>query len=184
MTVTRVFLTGFMGSGKTTVGQMLARALNWQFIDLDQYVEKQQGQSIRHIFDTEGEVAFRQMEHHALKEVAKRSNIIVSTGGGTPCFHGNMELMNQSGLTIYLKLDAKVLKDRLMPARKSRPLIAKKSDSELLAFIHEKLAEREPWYNQSAVKADATTVGVAPYINIIEMYNQSNNRLGQTPDAS
>lgn len=173
MTVTRVFLTGFMGSGKTTVGQMLARALDWQFIDLDQHIEKQEGQSIRDIFETSGEVAFRQMEHKALKEVSLLSHVIVSTGGGTPCFHGNMDWMNQSGLTIYLKLDAKVLKDRLMPARKSRPLIANKSDSELLDFIREKLAEREPWYMQSAVKADATTVGVAPYVNIIEMYNQS-----------
>lgn len=178
MAVTRVFLTGFMGSGKTTVGQMLASALNWQFIDLDQHIEKQQQQSIRHIFDTKGEAAFRQMEHDALKEVATLSNIIVSTGGGTPCFHGNMDLMNQIGLTIYLKLDAEVLRDRLMPARKSRPLIAEKSDSELLLFIREKLAEREQWYNLSAVKADATTVGVVPYINIIEMYNQSNKPSG------
>ncbi len=173
MTVTRVFLTGFMGSGKTTVGQMLARALNWQFIDLDQYIEKQQEQSIRQIFETEGEASFRQMEHQALKDVAEISNVIVSTGGGTPCFHGNMDLMNKSGLTIYLKLEPEVLKDRLMPARKSRPLIAGKSDSELLDFIRKKLAEREPWYRQSVVKADATSVGVAPYINIIEMYNRS-----------
>lgn len=107
--------------------------------------------------------------------MTRLSRVIVSTGGGTPCFHKNMELMNQSGLTIYLKLDANILKDRLMPARKSRPLIADKSDSELLLFIQEKLAEREPFYNLSAVKADATTVGVAPYINIIEMYNQSNH---------
>jgi shikimate kinase len=173
MTVKRVYLTGFMGSGKTTVGQMLARALKWQFIDLDQHIEKQEGQSIRAIFDARGEAAFRQMEHKALGEVAKLSQVIVSTGGGTPCFHGNMDLMNQSGLTIYLKLEANVLKDRLMPARKSRPLIANKTDSELMDFIQEKLAEREPWYMQSAVKADATTVGVAPYINIIELYNQS-----------
>lgn len=175
MTVTRVFLTGFMGSGKTTVGQMLARALQWQFIDLDQHIEKKQGQSISDIFSTRGEAAFRQMEHEAVLEMTRLSRVIVSTGGGTPCFHNNMELMNQSGLTIYLKLDATILKDRLMPARKSRPLIADKSDSELLLFIQEKLAEREPFYNLSAVKADATTVGVAPYINIIEMYNQSNH---------
>jgi shikimate kinase len=175
MAITRVYLTGFMGSGKTTVGQMLARTLNWQFIDLDQHIEKQQGQSISHIFETKGEEVFRQMEHQALKEVAELSNVIISTGGGTPCFHGNMDLMNQSGLTIYLKLNAEILKDRLMPARKSRPLIAKKSSSELLVFIREKLAEREPWYEQAAVKADATTVGVAPYIKIIEMYNQSEN---------
>ncbi len=163
-----------MGSGKTTVGQMLARALKWQFIDLDQHIEKKHGQSIPHIFSTQGEAAFRQMENEAINEMTQLSNVIVSTGGGTPCFHGNMDLMNQSGLTIYLKLDAEVLKDRLMPAKKSRPLIANKSDSELLDFIREKLREREMYYMQSAVKADATAVGVAPYINIIEMYNQSN----------
>lgn len=173
MSVTRVYLTGFMGSGKTTVGQMLARALDWQFIDLDQHIEKQEGQSITDIFKAKGEAGFRQLEHEALKQVSLLSRVIVSTGGGTPCFNGNMELMNQSGLTIYLKLDAKVLRDRLLPARKSRPLIADKSDGELLDFICEKLAEREPYYMQSAVKADATTVGVAPYLNIIEMYNQS-----------
>jgi shikimate kinase len=175
MTVTRVFLTGFMGSGKTTVGQMLARALQWRFIDLDQYIEEQRGQSVSDIFSTHGETAFRQMEHEAVIEMTHLSRVIVSTGGGTPCFHGNMDLMNQSGLTIYLKLSADILKDRLMPARKTRPLIAEKSDSELLDFVRKKLEEREPCYEKAAVKADATTVGVAPYINIIEMYNQSNH---------
>lgn len=161
-----------MGSGKTTVGQMLARALQWRFIDLDHYIEQSQGKSITALFDELGEAGFRLLEHEALKEVAALKRVVVSTGGGAPCFHKNMQLMRSKGLTIYLQLSPEVLYERLLPARKSRPLLAGKSDEELLDFIRQKLAEREDYYKQAAVHADATAVGVAPYLNIIERYNQ------------
>jgi len=175
MTVTRVFLIGFMGSGKTTVGKMLSHSLNWRFIDLDQLIEKKEGQSITQIFATKGELAFRQLEHEVLKEVADYSNVIISTGGGTPCYHGNMDFINQKGLSIYLESDAETLKNRLLPAKKSRPLIADKSEEELLNFIKEKLSEREPWYNKAKTKTDATCIGITSYLNIIETYNKLNS---------
>src|SRR5690554_7670123 len=97
--VNSVFLTGFMGSGKTTVGQMLARALQWRFIDLDHYIVQSQGKSITALFDEIGEAGFRLLEHEALKEVAALKRVVVSTGGGAPCFHKNMQLMRSKGLT-------------------------------------------------------------------------------------
>jgi shikimate kinase len=164
----RIFLVGFMGSGKSTVGRNLARALNWTFIDLDSYIQEKQGCSISEIFERNGETAFRLLEKESLEEVELLDKVVVATGGGAPCYHNNMLGMKQAGLTIYLKLVPKELQIRLLPARKTRPLIANKSDDELLEFIEEKLKEREPFYAQASVVADATANGIEPYLNIIK----------------
>lgn len=170
MTVERIFLVGFMGSGKSTVGRILARAMAWKFIDLDDYVQEKEGMTITQIFAQYGEKAFREMEKNAITEVSLLQNVIIATGGGAPCFHNNMVFMKEHGLTIYLFLNAEGLCERLMPARNSRPLIANKNKSELLAFIKEKIAEREPYYSKAHITADATTVGTEPYVNIIRLY--------------
>jgi shikimate kinase len=164
----RIFLVGFMGSGKSTVGRNLARALNWTFIDLDTYIQDKQGCSIPEIFERDGETAFRLLEKESLEEVELLDKVVVATGGGAPCYHNNMITMNNAGLTIYLKIIPKELQIRLLPARKTRPLIANKSDDELLEFIEEKLKEREPFYAQASVVADATANGIEPYLNIIK----------------
>ncbi len=166
----RIFLIGFMGCGKSTVGRNLARALNWKFIDLDQFIQEQEGLSITEIFSQQGEEVFRMLEKNALDKVATLENVVIATGGGAPCTHNNLERMKETGLTIYLKLEPEGLLERLLPARKSRPLIANKSDDELLLFIREKLAEREPFYNQASVVADASVTGVEPYMQIIKLY--------------
>jgi shikimate kinase len=170
MSVERVFLIGFMGSGKSTVGRMLSSAMDWDFIDLDDYIQERNGKTITEIFKTEGEAVFREMERNALEDMSLRSNLIIATGGGTPCFHNNLDTMNRIGLTIYLKLSPEELCERLMPARKSRPLIADKSERELLKFVVEKLSEREQWYKKAAVVADARAVGPGSYLNIIRMF--------------
>lgn len=166
----RIFLIGFMGCGKSTVGRNLARALNWKFIDLDQFIQEQEGLSITEIFSQQGEEVFRMLEKNALEKVATIENVVIATGGGAPCHHNNLGRMKETGLTIYLKLEPEGLLERLLPARKSRPLIANKSDNELLLFIREKLAEREPFYNQASVIADASVTGVEPYLRIIKLY--------------
>ena len=169
----RIFLIGFMGCGKSTVGRNLARAMNWRFIDLDTFIQDKEKRTISEIFSHEGEEAFRLMEKKALEEVATFSQVVVATGGGVPCYYQNLELMKKTGLTIYLKLTPKELTDRLLPARKSRPLIAHKTDEELLAFIEEKLAQREPFYCKASIVADATATSVAPYLRIIRMHQST-----------
>lgn len=170
MVLNRVFLIGFMGSGKSTVGHLLARSIDWQFIDLDLYIEKTQKRTIAEIFASDGEQIFRQIEREALHQVTKLERVIVATGGGSPCFEDNMKFMNREGLTIYLELTPEVLMQRLKDAKASRPLIAGKNEAELLDFIKSKLKEREAYYKKAAVIADARAVGVDSYIKIIESY--------------
>jgi len=148
-----LFLIGFMGCGKSTVGKHLADQLHKNLIDLDAFIEARQNKKITEIFASEGESAFRQIEHKALQEVCKSENQVISVGGGAPCFHNNMQWMNQNGITIYLKLSALALSERLnnLPkqARDSRPLIANKTKDELYDFICMMLEKREHFYNQS-----------------------------------
>lgn len=142
----RIFLIGFMGSGKTTLGKQLARKLGYDFIDQDDYIEKKAGCTIARYFEKYGEEAFRKFEHEALKELIKIENAVISTGGGAPCFFNNIEIMNKSGIAIYLKMKPEVLRSRLRHAQTERPLIKGKTEQELLEFIKSKLTEREPFY--------------------------------------
>jgi shikimate kinase len=168
MDIKRIFLIGFMGSGKTTLGRNLANSMKWRFIDLDHYVEQKAGISVSDIFVTRGESEFRELERNALGELLMLENVVVSTGGGTPCFFDNLERMNQSGLTIYLKLPAEVLKVRLEHGKLSRPLVAQKSAIELLHYIKEKLAERSVYYEKSMIVADAEVLSTEDYLAIIK----------------
>lgn len=170
MAVNRLYLTGFMGCGKSTVGRMLAPALNWHFIDMDSYIEKKEGRTIADIFASEGEIFFRQLENQALQNIASMEDVVVATGGGAPCFLNNMQLMNDSGLTIYLKVAPEELFQRVRMGKTERPLLAGKSDDELLTYIREKLEEREPWYQQAMETADSGLWGVEHYLSIVEKY--------------
>jgi len=170
MAAKRIYLTGFMGCGKSTVGRMLAPALKWRFIDLDKYIEDKEGRTIPEIFAAEGESFFRQLENEALQDIVSMEDVVVATGGGAPCFLNNMQLMNESGLTVYLKVAPEELFLRLGPGKTERPLLAGKSDEELIAFIREKLGEREPWYLQAKETADAGLWGMDHYLRIVEKY--------------
>ena len=147
----KVFLIGFMGCGKTTFGRKLAKKLEWDFIDLDEYIEADQKESIREIFSSKGEAYFRRLETKALEEASKWEKTVVSTGGGTPCFNNNINFINNIGLSIYIKLSAEVLKSRLEGGKSKRPLIANLSNVELLNFIKYKLAERSEDYSKSEI---------------------------------
>ena len=142
----RVFLMGFMGAGKTTLGKALAKDLDISFIDLDQYIERRYMKSVSQIFATRGEQGFREIESRMLREVGEFDDVIVSCGGSTPLIGDNMEFMLQHGQTVYLKCDNDTLLRRLKVARSQRPLIASKTDDELAAFIESETARREPGY--------------------------------------
>lgn len=150
----RIILIGYMGAGKTTLGKILARELNLEFIDLDWYIENRFHQSVSQLFATRGEEGFRQLEQRMLHEVAEFEDVVISAGGGTPCFFDNMEYMNRQGLTVYLKASPETLRTHLRMGKQKRPLIAQKNDEELDAFIRDSLDKREPYYNQARVTFD------------------------------
>ncbi len=135
-----------MGAGKTTVGKELAKRLGVTFYDLDWYIETRMRKKVKEIFDERGEEGFRQIEHNMLHEVAEFENVVVSCGGGTPCFFDNMDYINQQGTVVYLKCTPQVLFKHLKMGKGVRPLLLGKTDDELLAYITEHLAEREKFY--------------------------------------
>jgi shikimate kinase len=147
----RIYLVGFMGSGKTTVGRKLAAILGYDFIDLDDFIENEYKISIPRIFEKYDENAFRKIEHKSLKRCSDYENTLISTGGGTPCFFNNMELINNSGFSVYIRMHPKSLYNRLISSKKKRPLLKEKSPEEIMAFIEHSLKVREPFYNQAAL---------------------------------
>ena len=142
----RVFLMGFMGAGKTTLGKALAKDLEVSFVDLDQYIERRSLKSVSQIFATRGEQGFREIESRMLREVGEFDDVIVSCGGSTPLIGDNMDFMLEHGQTVYLKCENDTLLRRLKSARSQRPLIASKTDDELAAFIESETKRREPGY--------------------------------------
>lgn len=150
-----IFLIGFMGSGKTTIGKMLAAKLKFTFVDLDSEIELSQGMEVSNIFSKMGEQPFREMERDKLASFIKNDNHVLSVGGGFPCFYNNMETMNNTGVTIYLKMSAEAILARLLQLPKtsilSRPLIANKTNDELSDYIKSTLLKREPFYSQARI---------------------------------
>lgn len=150
--MTRIFLIGYMGAGKTTLGRALAKELGIQFIDLDSYIEERLCKSVAQIFADKGEEGFREVERRMLHEAGEFEDVIISTGGGTPCFFDNIEYMNRQGTTVFLDVPVERLFIRLSIARKKRPLIMNKNDKELRDFIGEQLEKRLPHYSRAKQK--------------------------------
>lgn len=146
-----IFLIGFMGSGKSTLGRALSRATGLQFIDLDLYIECRFHASVRDIFASQGEDAFRDIERRMLREVCDFEDVIVACGGGTPCFFDNMDIMNRSGVTVMLDASRPRLLERLKLGRRKRPLIAAMTDEQLEQYIADALEARMPHYSKAAV---------------------------------
>ncbi len=151
----KIFLIGFMGSGKSTVGKQLASLLNYEFIDLDDLIERNEQSTINDIFIMKGEEYFRTKESFYLKSLDPIMNAVVATGGGTPCFSDNMKWMNEQGITVYLKTGISVLSARLNKERDHRPLLRSINEQDLPDFITAKLKERERYYLQSKYAVDA-----------------------------
>ncbi len=148
----RIFLIGFMGSGKSYVGKRLAAQLQYTFYDLDELIEQETGTTIRDIFTGQGEDWFRQLESRVLRRSLLHERAVISCGGGTPCFFDNMRWMNQHGITIWLNPPVKVLYQRLQRKPHKRPLLAGlTSEQAWMSFLETKLAERIPFYSQAKV---------------------------------
>ena len=145
----RIILIGYMGAGKTTVGKALAKELHMPFYDLDWYIESRMHKTVKAIFDERGEAGFRKIEHNMLHEVAEFEDIIISSGGGTPCFFDNIDYMNRQGETVYLKATPEVLYGHLKMGKTIRPLLLNKTADEVQVFIREQLAQREPYYSRA-----------------------------------
>jgi shikimate kinase len=141
-----------MAAGKTTLGKALARSAGLSFVDLDWYIEQRMHRSVSQLFAERGEEGFRVLERNLLHEVAQFEDVVISTGGGAPCFFDNMAFMNSCGRTVFLDVDPEVLFARLRVARYQRPLIREKDDDQLRAFIASALAEREPRYAQAGLR--------------------------------
>lgn len=146
---TRIILLGYMGAGKTTVGKALSKDLGMMFYDLDWYIENRMHMTVKEIFDEKGEEGFRKIESNMLHEVAEFEDVIISCGGGTPCFFDNMDYMNRQGETIYLKATPDVLYKHLKMGRTVRPLLLNKTPDEVREFVGKQLAERETYYNKA-----------------------------------
>lgn len=149
--MTPLFLVGYMGCGKSTIGRKLARALHLEFVDTDHRIEEREGATVIDIFHYEGEERFRTIEREVLEEVitAERASV-VSTGGGLPAWGDNMARMNEVGRTIYLKRSAENIASRLSPyGRQKRPRLRGLNDEELVIFMREDMAKRDPYYSQA-----------------------------------
>ena len=133
--MTRIFLIGYMGAGKTTLGKAFSRELGLTFIDLDWYIEERFHKTVQQLFSERGDQGFRELEQKMLHEVAEFEDVVISAGGGTPCFFDNMDYMNACGDTVFLQVEPEVLFHRLKVAKQQRPLLANKSDEELMNFF-------------------------------------------------
>ncbi len=163
-----IYLIGYMGSGKTTLGKKLANALGYAFVDMDGTIEEREGMSVSQIFADKGESYFREQEQALLQEIAKAENQVVSTGGGTPCFFDNINLMNRSGATVYLKAPAQALMQRITCSPMKRPLLQNQTCSQMLETIYDQLDERKPYYEQAQYTINALNCMPNDIIKLIE----------------
>ena len=152
----RIILIGYMGSGKTTVGKALSKETGMMFYDLDWYIESRMHKTVAQIFAERGEEGFRKIEYNMLHEVAEFEDVIISCGGGTPCFFDNIDYLNGQGDVCYLKATPEVLYKHLLMGKVERPLIKGKSPEELINFITEQVGKREEFYTKARYTLDVS----------------------------
>jgi shikimate kinase len=146
----KIFLIGFMGAGKSYWGKQLSEHWELPYYDLDEVIVAEEEMAVSDIFATRGEDYFRERESMLLRELARKDRFLIACGGGTPCFQDNMDFMNEHGTTIWLNPSIPVMVERLQRKKLKRPLIQDLPDEDLVAFVEKKLAERRPFYEQSA----------------------------------
>ncbi len=166
----RVFLIGFMASGKSSAGKKLAKKIGLPFIDLDDYIEEKYNTTIRLLIYDRGMDKFREIEKQSLETlINKNENILISTGGGTPCYFDNMKLMNETGVTIYLEVEISTLVDRLMHAKKDRPLIWGKSREDLTVYAKYLLGKRKSDYQRAKHTIGGKDLKINSLVNLLEI---------------
>lgn len=164
----RIFILGFMGSGKSTIGKKLAYRLNLPFYDLDRLIEQKYNANLNEIFNTLGEDKFRLIEKNLLEEYLLKDNYVLSTGGGTPCFFNNMELINKSGISVYLDTSIPIIVNRLINAKRKRPMIGGMNKEQLEIFIKNKLTERTKFYKQAKITIPADNFKIQILIELLK----------------
>ncbi len=168
----KVILLGYMTSGKTAVGKTLSKKLFLPFIDLDKYISEKEQLSISEIFKTKGEIYFRKIEHTYLKELlASKENFVLSLGGGTPCYAGNMDLIitNPYTTSIYLEANIPTLVERLQKGKVRRPLVTQLSDDKLIEFVAKHLFERRNFYLQATYKVQVSNKTISTIVTEIRI---------------
>jgi len=163
----KIYIIGFMGSGKTTAGRKVADTLGWSFIDLDSEIEKKESRSVNEIFAIHGEKYFRQLESVVLRNPAIKSETVISTGGGAPCHSENLDFMKQTGIVIYLRLTPGQLVSRLADDSAERPLLKGLGSAGLRGFVEEKLKERDIYYKQATITVDGIDLNMNALIKKI-----------------
>ncbi len=151
----KIFVWGMMGVGKSTVGRKLAKKLDWKFYDLDEQIVKRTGESIEDIFEMQGESGFRTIESDVLTDLIQDIDVVISTGGGTPCFNDNDHLMLTSGICVWLDAPPKFLQSRVKNSMQIRPLLRGLNDEEQIQVLNYLLAKRTCYYEQAALKVSA-----------------------------
>jgi shikimate kinase len=161
----KIYLIGFMGSGKTYWGQQLSKKLNIPFFDMDEQIVNSEGRSINEIFDKFGEEYFRLKEKGVLKTITEANpTFVMACGGGSPCYFNNIDYMNQSGTTVWLNTSLNVLFQRLLNEKEKRPLLKELSDSQLRSFIIKKFSDRKIYYEQAEVVIDDEEISLDHFI--------------------
>jgi len=165
----KIFLIGFMASGKTTIGEELAKEMGYQFIDLDYYIQKRHLKTIKQIFENKGEDHFRMIESEALREVAAiEGDYVIASGGGTSCFYNSIDFMNKTGLTIYLKMEVAPLVSRLIDSKTDRPLLWGKTKEELTDYILKVLDERKKYYEKAKITIESLNLDIPAFARTIQ----------------
>jgi len=166
-----IFLIGYMGAGKSAIGKSLSKNNGYKFYDLDKYIEEKEGRKISEIFNHNNEVYFRKIENSYLKEISLiKENKIISTGGGTPCFQNNFEIIDNlpNSLSVYLKASVETLMARLKDSIEERPLISSLQDPlQLKEFITKHLFERSFYYEKSKFKVKTDDLDINTIVNLI-----------------
>lgn len=168
----RIYLTGFMGSGKTHWGKIWAQKAGLTFYDLDELIENTHHQSVSEIFEKKGEDFFRKAEAEMLRETSMKDNCIIACGGGTPCFANNLKWMNDNGCTVYLKATPRQLLENVLLETEKRPLLKKLNSAEILFFIEKKLQERESFYAAAKMQLQVDDLNNETINHIITHANQ------------
>jgi shikimate kinase len=151
----RIYLMGFMGSGKSGLGAKLARRLQYEFRDLDALITEREGRAVTEIFAESGEAYFRKAETEVLHGTGTYERTLIALGGGTPCFGQNMDWISRNGWSIYLRIPVDTLLGRLRKRKDSRPLLASLNDDDMRAYIERTLEQRRPYYERADVILDA-----------------------------
>ena len=152
----RIVLIGYMGSGKTTVGKALGKEIGLPFYDLDWYIESRMRKKVSQIFAERGEEGFRVIERNMLHEVAEFEDVVISCGGGTPCFFDNMDYLNSQAQVVYLRCEPEVLRKHLLMGKGDRPLLKGKTPEELTDYIREQVEYREQFYTKARYTLDVS----------------------------